>query len=153
MVVLDLANQTKPALYMCLLSLFSRHLFVTNAGTSQRFREWSGYTGVQWGQNHNNFLLHNIKALQGKQLSHPMKLPGNGANSNTTTTPMTAWSKYHRESTMRVNFAMTNPEQSSVGTTTAAGKGKGFKGAQEKFKGHSKNVFSFSPLLLPHEIK
>lgn len=109
MVGLDLANQTKPALYMCLLSLFSRHLFVTNAGTSQRFREWPVYMGVQWGQNHNDLFLHNIKALQGKQLSHPMKLPGNGANSNATTIPMTAWPKYHRGSTLWVNFCHDKP--------------------------------------------
>lgn len=106
MVVLDLAKQSKPALCMCPLSLFSRCLFVTNAGTSQRFREWPAYSRVQWGQTHNNFLLQNTKALQGKPLSHAMKLPGNGAN---TTIPMTAWPKHHRGSTLWVNFCHDKP--------------------------------------------
>lgn len=98
------ANKTSTIYVPALFFLFSRHLFVTNAGTSKRFREWPGYKGVQWGQNHSDFLLHNMKALQGKPLSHPMKLPGNGANSNATTIPMTAWPKYHRGSTLWVNF-------------------------------------------------
>jgi len=36
------------------------------------------------------FLLHHIKALQGKTLSHSMKIPGNGANSNATVIPTIA---------------------------------------------------------------
>lgn len=85
-----------PALFF----LFPRHLFVTTAGTSQRFRERPGCKGLEWGWNHNCRLLHNIKALQGKVLSHPMKLPGNRANSNTTIIPTTAWPKRRRGSAL-----------------------------------------------------
>lgn len=108
--------------YVCAYSLFS--LFVTDAGTSQRFREWPAYTRVQWGQTHNDFLLHNMKALQGKLLSHPMKLPGNGANR----TPTQYLWLYDQNTTERapceLTFAMTKSEQSSKRMTRAAGKGK-----------------------------
>lgn len=58
-----------------------------------------------------DFFLHNIKALRGKPLSHPMELPGNGANSNATTIPMTAWPKYHRGSTLWANFCHDKPRK------------------------------------------
>lgn len=126
MVVLDLAKQTKPALYMCLLSsFFSPGIYLwpmqeqaKDLGSDLATRECNEdrttvtFFSITWKHSRGSRLVIPWSFLEMEQTATP---------------PQYLW--LHDQNTTEgapceLIFAMTNPEQSSMRTTRAAGKGR-----------------------------